>query len=192
LKNWLLTGKPGAGKSTIIQTVVRLLEGRARGFITEEIRGEGRRVGFRLRDLEGREGLLAHICHSSPHRVGRYGVKRETMQSIGVPALRRAAAEAELVVVDEIGRMELYCPAFLQAIRDVLGSPRLVLGVIQERALRLFPGMEEREDTQIIQVTPENRDRLPGVILGELKARLDSSGSFHAEGKKTGDNGREG
>lgn len=113
------------------------------------------------------------------------------MESIGVPALRRAAAEAELVVVDEIGRMELYCPAFLQAIRDALESPRLVLGVIQERALHLFPGMEEREDTQIIQVTPENRDRLPGVILGELKARLDSSGSFHAEGKKTGDNGRE-
>ncbi|MDH7500614.1 MAG: nucleoside-triphosphatase, partial [candidate division NC10 bacterium] len=92
VKNWLLTGRPGAGKTTIVRSLLPSLKGKIGGFLTEEIREEGRRVGFRLRDLGGGEAILAHVSFSGPFRVGRYGVRIETMEGVGLPALERAAS----------------------------------------------------------------------------------------------------
>jgi nucleoside-triphosphatase len=171
VKNWLLTGKPGLGKTTLLRSLLPALKAKVGGFFTEEIREEGERVGFYLRDLEGKEGILAHISFSRRCRVGRYGVRVETMEEIGVPALRRAIAaqDVDLVVLDEIGRMELFCRPFWEEIFLALDSPKPVIGVLQQRALSLFPGLRERKDTRILEVTLKNRDHLGEVILQELR-----------------------
>lgn len=176
VKNLLLTGKPGVGKTTIVRAVLSSLKVEAGGFFTQEIREEGQRVGFQLCELGGKEGLLAHASLASPHRVGRYGVQIETMEEIALPALRKAIAGKDLVVIDEIGRMELFCPAFLEAILLALESPKPVLGVLQERASPLSQRIKRRQDTKIIPVTLENRDQLVEVILQELEGHLDIPG----------------
>lgn len=169
VKNWLLTGKPGVGKTTLLRSLLPSLRARVGGFFTEEIREGGKRVGFKLRDLEGKEGILAHIHLRGPYRVGRYGVRIETMEEIGVPALRRAVAEKDLVVLDEIGRMELFCRPFREEIFTALDSTKPVLGVLQQRAQPLFPSLQERKDTRILEVTLKNRDHLGQAILRELQ-----------------------
>ena len=58
--NILLQGLPGIGKTTIIEKLAELLKNIA-GFYTKEIRQNGERVGFLVKDFEGREGILAHI-----------------------------------------------------------------------------------------------------------------------------------
>ena len=40
------------------------------GFFTREIKEEGRRVGFSINTLDGREGILAHKSIDSKYRVG--------------------------------------------------------------------------------------------------------------------------
>lgn len=175
MKNWLLTGRPGVGKTIIVRVILQSLLVEAGGFFTEEIREEGKRVGFKLCELGGREGILSHVSLLSPYRVGRYGVKIETMESVAIPALRKAIAEKDLIVIDEIGRMELFCPSFPQAILEALDSPKPVLGVLQERATSLSRRIKEREDTRIIMVTLANRDRLPEVVLQELRTHLEGS-----------------
>jgi len=45
---YLLTGKPGTGKTSLIKQAVAGMRGKAGGFYTEEIRSEGVRQGFRL------------------------------------------------------------------------------------------------------------------------------------------------
>ncbi|MDH7500399.1 MAG: nucleoside-triphosphatase, partial [candidate division NC10 bacterium] len=82
--------------------------------------------------------------------------------------LERAVGEADWVILDEIGRMELFCPAFRERILWTLNSSKPVLGVLQERAKSLFPGIGEREDTRILRVTPENRGQLGEAILADL------------------------
>jgi nucleoside-triphosphatase len=170
IKNWLLTGRPGVGKTTLIRLLLSSLRVRAGGFLTEEIREQGERVGFRLRDLEGKEGILAHVSFPGPCRVGRYGVRVETMEEIGVPALRRAVAERELVIVDEIGRMELFCPPFREEIQRALDAATPLLGVVQQRSLYLFPDLPYRPDTRIWEVSPSNRDWLGPELRRSLLA----------------------
>jgi nucleoside-triphosphatase len=176
VKNWLLTGKPGIGKTTIIRFLVQSLRGKVGGFLTEEIREKGVRAGFRLRDLSGGEAILAHTSFPGPHRVGRYGVSIEAMKEVGIPALKRAIVRSDLIVIDEIGKMELFCPAFQQAILEALDSVRPVLGVLQERPSALLQRIEARGDTRTITVTFENRERLGPELLQDLQAHLNGIG----------------
>ena len=175
-KNWLLTGKPGVGKTTIVRLLVQSLRAKTGGFLTEEIREKGVRVGFRLRDLSGGEGILAHTSFPGPHRVGRYGVSLEAMEEVGIPALKRAITQSDLIVIDEIGKMEFFCPAFQEAILEALDSIRPVLGVLQGRPSPLSQRIETRQDTRIIPVTFENRARLGPELLLDLRAHLNGIG----------------
>lgn len=75
-KNFLLTGPPGCGKTTVILGLIqRLADFRLAGFYTQEIREGGQRVGFKAIGLSGYHPLLAHVRSESPYRIGRYGVE---------------------------------------------------------------------------------------------------------------------
>jgi nucleoside-triphosphatase THEP1 len=86
-KNILITGPPGCGKSTLIEKVVNRIEKPVTGFFTREIKEEGRRVGFSINTLDGREGILAHQNIKSRFRVGKYGVNLKDIDSVAVPAM---------------------------------------------------------------------------------------------------------
>ena len=68
--NILITGKPGVGKTTLIQKVLDNVELTCQGFYTREIRADqGNRLGFEIVTLDGKTALLAHSQHLSPYRV---------------------------------------------------------------------------------------------------------------------------
>jgi nucleoside-triphosphatase len=72
MKNILITGQPGIGKTTLIKKLSDELKYlHPVGFYSTEIREEGIRKGFELISLSGRKGLLSHTDIRSPCRVGR-------------------------------------------------------------------------------------------------------------------------
>jgi len=168
----LITGAPGVGKTTLVLSLLPRLPGQKGGFTTREIRRAGERVGFQVTDLEGREGILAHVERPGPPRVGRYGVDCETLEAIGVHAVRRALREADLVVIDEIGTMELYSPHFQQVLVEVLESPRPLLGTIMARAHPIADRIKARRDVAVHRLTPRNREAIAEAIVADLAARL--------------------
>ena len=116
---YLLTGKPGTGKTSLIKEVVSRVKGKAGGFYTEEMRRGGVREGFRLVTLDGHSAILAHINIHSPYRVSRYGVNIEGLDQIGISTLREAAQQCDLIVIDEIGKMELVSVDFKEAVLQI-------------------------------------------------------------------------
>jgi nucleoside-triphosphatase len=169
-RNILITGRPGVGKTTLIKRVLDALAIDAGGFYTHEIRDRGSRVGFAITDLRGESGILAHVDHPSRHRVGRYGVNREDLERIGVPAIREAIRRAPLVVMDEIGRMELCSPDFRRAVEEALDSPVPVLGTIQDRRNAFLDAVRARGDVEIVRVDEANRDRLASELVDRVRA----------------------
>jgi nucleoside-triphosphatase len=166
--NILVTGRPGCGKTTLVERVASALGERAGGFTSTEIRGKGGRLGFAIRTLDGREGVLAHVSHKSRHRVGRYGVNVRDIDAVAVPAIEDAVSEEKIAVIDEIARMELFSEAFRRAVLLALDSPYPVLATIQMRRGPFLDGIREREDVRIVTVTPENREQLVRELLREL------------------------
>lgn len=174
--NLLVTGRPGVGKTTLIGRVLERLEVRAGGFYTREIREDGKRVGFSIVGIDGGSGVLARVGFESDYKVGRYGVNREDLERVGVAALESAIDGADLVVMDEIGRMELCSPLFREAVMRALDCPRSVLGTIQDRSNTFLDTIRTRVDVSVVRVTEENRDKLADELTAAVEKTLAEPG----------------
>jgi len=152
----LLTGRPGTGKTSLIRQSVNGLEDRVGGFYTEEIRHQGTRLGFRLVTLDGNEAILAHVNHAKKSRVGKYGVDVDSLERVGVAALKRAADRCDLVVVDEIGKMEMFSPEFRETVVALIDSGKRLLGTILLDAHPWADTIKRRPQVKLITITRAN------------------------------------
>ena len=162
----LVTGRPGSGKTTALRNAAACLGSIAGGFSTEEIRVQGRRVGFRVTDLHTREeGVLAHVDYKGAPRVGKYGVDVAAFDRIAVTALRKALRRDGCIVVDEVGKMELCSRAFREVVTVVLDSDHPVLGTVAISAHPFLSALRRRKDITLVELTATNRDELPQRLL---------------------------
>lgn len=170
----LLTGKPGIGKTTIIRKVIAQLGDKAGGFYTEEIFGPGGRKGFRLITLDGKEVIFAHKDLRDPQapRVGRYGVDVKALERVGVAALQRTLQAKKLVVVDEIGMMELFSRAFCDTVMLAILGSTPVLGTIMSKPHPEGDAFKTLAQVTLWEVNMRTRDELPGKALTWLSKQL--------------------
>ena len=168
--NILIQGPPRVGKTTAIEKIAKLLENVA-GFYTEEIKeGEGR-AGFKVRDFEGGEGILAHKKYKSPYRVGKYGVNIKSFESIAIPALKSGLERKKILLVDEIGKMEMFSDKFRKQITKALEVPNPVIATIPQKMTTQIRQMLKDKSYHLIRITKENRNKLPHLILNLLKEK---------------------
>ena len=167
---YLLTGRPGTGKTSTIRQVVTEVGSKAGGFYTEEIRTQGLRLGFRLVTLDGQSTILAHVDIRSPYRVSRYGVDIDGLDRVGVSALQRAAKQCDLVVVDEIGKMELFSANFRGVVLQIIESGKRVLGTIMLSPNTWADAIKRRPGVNLVEVTRENHQEVREELLSWLKA----------------------
>jgi len=169
---YLLTGRPGVGKTTCLRKALDLLRVPAGGFVTREIRDRGARVGFDLLTLDGRRTTLAHAGRRSGPRVGKYRVDLEAVERVGVPAILAATRRGHLVVIDEIGKMEMTAPAFRDAVDEILAGAGVVLGTILGSSHPWADRIKARPGVRLIEVTPANRESLPSDLARLVGAAL--------------------
>jgi len=168
----LLTGRPGVGKTTIIKSIADRLGDAAGGFYTAEIREGGRRRGFKIVTLAGAVGILSHVDIKGPPRVSRYGVNLRDLEHVGVAALRRAIAEADCVVVDEIGKMELFSERFRDAVMEAMQSDRAMVGTVMQGSNRWVDELKNLPEVTILEVTEANREGMAQRVLDLIRAPL--------------------
>lgn len=168
-----LTGRPGVGKTTAAVRAAELARGRGAavdGFYSREVRRGGEREGFELIDfLTGRRAVLASV-KGEGIRFGRYRVNVSALDSF-VPEIISRALESEqvIVLIDEVGPMELFSPAFARSVERVLGSRnRAIITVHRSMAHPLMKRIVERPDALLIEVTEQNRDGVPAEVVEAL------------------------
>jgi len=160
----LLTGKPKVGKTTIIIKLIQNLGDLAGGFYTREIIQKSRRTGFQIVTLQGASSQLA-TCNRAviSGRVvpyGKYWVSLDAIESLAIPAINDAVHNKQIVIIDEIGPMELLSPLFAKCISEFLESDCLGLGTIVKRDHPFANTVKAHDRVKIREVTAANRDSL--------------------------------
>jgi len=164
-----VTGAPGVGKTTLMQRIHDHYKNkglRVDGMVTREVRKGDERIGFKITDLSsGAEGWLARIGDSAGPRIGKYSVDSEDLEEIAVGALKRAAERsAGLVLVDEIGPMEMTSSAFRGTLAKLLSEERNLIATVKYRShypeIERSPGFAEAVSLEISRGNCEETIRM--------------------------------
>ena len=153
------------GKTTLVRKIIeRMRSVNIAGFYTAEIRSKGSRLGFELHGLNGKYRILAHVDIHSGHRVGKYGVDisgfEEFLETLGL-----MNPGVEMIVIDEIGKMELFSNRFRSLVCDALNSDKQVLASIPIKGNEFVRKIKRRLDIHLFEVTHGNRDYLWDEIV---------------------------
>jgi len=165
-----VTGSPGVGKSTVVEKVAAVMKCRVGGVLARDKRFNGRRIGFELLDIaSGDVGVLADETGNGP-QLGKYRVHLDSLEKIGAMAVQNAI-QCDLIVVDEVGPMELSSRSFISAVENAIASQKPMLIVLHEWSNHPL-AKKIRRTFQVISVTRENRDMLVKEIAQALNAEI--------------------
>jgi nucleoside-triphosphatase len=173
-----ITGMPGAGKTQVLLRVISMLEEeeeiKVGGMITEPIIENRRRMGFYIVDwLTKERKVFAHTSIDSKVMIGRYKVDVSVMETVGVPAILSAIEKSDLIVLDEVGKMELESEMFVKAVRDALDADKpLILTMFKKSRNPLLQDIRRRDDIRVLEVTSVNKGILPFKIVSLLKGEI--------------------
>ncbi|MDI6917505.1 MAG: NTPase [Thermoplasmatales archaeon] len=172
-----ITGLPSAGKTQALIRVIEMLENEewvVGGMITEPITKKGKRVGFNVKDwMTKEEDVLAHVKFDSKIKVGKYGVDTDALERIGVKAIEKATEEAEIIVIDEVGKMEVESKKFVQVVKKALETDKSIILTLHKKSRNpLLQDIRRRDDVRILEVTPINRMLLPYKIMKLMRGEM--------------------
>jgi len=156
------------GKTTLIRKLYEALKGfHPVGFYTAEIREEGMRKGFELVNLKGERGVFSHVDIKSPHRVGRYKVDVRGFEDF-LDGISFLDPSSNLIIMDEIGKMECLSTQFDRSMKEVLDSEKWVIATIALKGSGLIAEVKQRRDVKLFEITQSNRDVLFSEILKNI------------------------
>ncbi len=159
------------GKTTLIRKLYEALKDfHPVGFYTTEIREEGMRRGFELVNLEGKRGVLSHVDIKSHYRVGRYKVNVSGFEDF-LDGISFFDPSSDMIMVDEIGKMECLSTQFDRIMKEVLDSEKWVIATIALKGGGLIAEVKQRRDVKLFEITQSNRDVLFSKILKEINSQ---------------------
>lgn len=160
----LITGLPGCGKTTLCRKIIQALKDKnICGILSEEIREGGERKGFKIIDIKtGAEGILAHVAQKEGPRVGKYRVNLGDVDKFS-GAMEEGC---DLIVIDEVGPMELHSEKFIRVVEVAFESGRSVIATIHYKSRHpLVEELKRRKDVIIYEINEANRNKVLEEIL---------------------------
>lgn len=171
-----ITGLPGSGKTQTLLRIIQLLEQegvKVGGMVTEPIIEKQRRSGFQILNWATKEhAVFAHESLKSRVRSGKYGVDLSALEDLGTRSLAEARENADVIVIDEVGKMEVESEAFTKSVIDTLDTNKSIVMTLHKKSRNpLLQDIRRRDELRLLEVTPVNKNLLAFKIVRLLTGR---------------------
>ncbi len=161
-----ITGKPGVGKTTLFLQIVEELKKRGVkiiGFTTPEVREGNKRIGFKCKDLNSsKEIWLAKVGKYKGKKIGKYTVFVDDFERF-FEEIFEDIGEADVIAIDEMGKMEFFSPKFKQFVFELVRSDKKLLAVLHRNFVKDF-----KNYGKVFWLTREKFDKIRSEILSLL------------------------
>ena len=172
IKNLLLTGQPGIGKTMIVRKLSEIFkEFNPSGFYTSEITEDGARKGFMIASLYGDARIFSHMNLKSKYTVGKYHIDLKGFENL-LDSVFSKDKKTGLFFIDEIGKMECQSRKFCRLILEILNSEKPVVATIAEKGTDTISDIKRRRDIKLVEITPDNRDLMLKELTMEIRDLL--------------------
>lgn len=166
-QNYFITGLPKAGKTVLLRRLIKALKAqglKVGGLISPEESHHGTRTGFYVKDIaSGKIARLADVDADGP-KVSKYHVDVKSFEGVAVPAMK-AFGDYDVIVIDEVGPMELKSAKFSDLLDDILDSDTpLIASLHQEFASKFVVNGE------VVLLAENNREAVYDELLESIKA----------------------
>ncbi len=171
---YIIRGRPGSGKSTTVELVRNRLEDmglRVGGIRTPEVREGGVRVGFMVEDIDRDvRGMFASVNYTGGPKISKYTVNISIFEDIAISALERALAESDIIIIDEIGKMELFSHKFKEVVLRIWESSKVVIATAP---VSRIPFVERIcEYSKVYWLKRGESGRIANTLVGEITRYL--------------------
>ena len=137
--NIFVAGMPGCGKSKLVEQLIFELKKRGKniaGIITPEVRRDSRQ-GFEIIDIAtGSKEILASVDIKGP-KVSKYHINIAGIEKI-VEIFEKSLPAAEIIFIDEIGKMEMYSEKFKTMLARLLVSNKIVVATLHRTFVKKY------------------------------------------------------
>jgi len=158
---------PRSGKSTLLKKLITNFDQKV-GFVTNEVRKDGERIGFELENHKGEKSMLANVDFKTNFKVSRYFVDINNLGEI-IPSVDQFD-DHDFLFLDEIGQMELFSEKFKVLVKKYLDSPNTCIATLSKIYSDEFTEtIKKRNDIFLIEITEENREEKEKYLETLLK-----------------------
>ncbi|MBU0528086.1 DUF2478 domain-containing protein [Candidatus Micrarchaeota archaeon] len=180
-QNYFLTGMPKSGKTSVLWQLVKELRKsglKVGGFISPDEKHHGSRTAFYVVDVETRKNAILADVNGDGPKVSKYHVNIKSFEDVAVPAMKKFK-QYDVIVVDEIGRMELKSKKFAQALEEVLDSDTPIIASLSEDYVKKFEALGE-----VLKINNQNHESIHMRLLKETTATITKKSSKKKTVKK--------
>ncbi|HIP47635.1 MAG TPA: hypothetical protein EYG92_01530 [Lutibacter sp.] len=174
---YIISGETRSGKTTYLKKIIKELKKqdaslKIGGLIAHGIDKDGERYGFDIENVaNGKNEFLCSQKHvENNQKIGRFYFSKKGLE-FGKNALTSNLETTDLLVIDEIGYMELKGEGWFEAIENALEYPNLnMIWVVRKRILEDVLKQWQHSNTKVISTQTSSVDLLVKNILAKTSS----------------------
>ena len=169
-----ITGPVGSIKAEALRKIIDMLQKdglEVQGLLVTEIVNNSKLAGYSIFDIyTKKKAVFADTVITSRVKIDKLGVDTRILEEILIPSLQKARENADLIVIDEIGKLENATKNVQKEIEETLKSPKPLIVTLHKKSRNpVLQEIRSLEGIRVFDITPINRNILPFKVMRVLK-----------------------